>query len=78
MVKVRADYPLTDTGQVDINQWAERIISISGGNDFAQQQLTAADLPFGFWWYLCFWNQRHPFWSGYYDADHYHPLYLPA
>lgn len=42
MVKVRADYPLNDNGDVDIEQWAHRIISISGGNDFAQQQLMTA------------------------------------
>lgn len=42
MVKVRADYPLMDNGEIDITQWAQRVASISGGNDFAQQQLMTA------------------------------------
>ncbi len=42
MVKVRADYPLTDNGEIDISQWAERIVAISAGNDFAKQQLITA------------------------------------
>ena len=42
MVKVRADYPLMDNGDIDIAQWAQRVSSISGGNDFAQQQLMTA------------------------------------
>lgn len=42
MVKVRADYPLMDNGEIDITVWAHRVASISGGNDFAQQQLTTA------------------------------------
>jgi GTP pyrophosphokinase len=44
MVKVRADYPLTDNGDIDIQQWAERIASIASGNEFTQQQLVTAAL----------------------------------
>jgi GTP pyrophosphokinase len=42
MVKVREDYPLRDNGDVDIEQWAARIASVAGSNDFAQQQLISA------------------------------------
>lgn len=42
MVKVRADYPLMDNGDIDIAQWAQRVSSISCGNDFAHQQLMTA------------------------------------
>ncbi|MFT6221399.1 MAG: GTP pyrophosphokinase [Candidatus Endobugula sp.] len=42
MVKVREDYPLRDNGDVDIEQWAVRIASVAGSNDFAQQQLVSA------------------------------------
>ncbi|MFT5421563.1 MAG: GTP pyrophosphokinase [Candidatus Endobugula sp.] len=42
MVKVRADYPLTDNGDVDVEQWAQRITATAGANDFAQQQLMTA------------------------------------
>lgn len=45
MVKVREDYPLDNDGEVDIAQWAQRIASIAGSNEFALQQLiTAATL----------------------------------
>jgi GTP pyrophosphokinase len=45
MVKVRDDYPLTDSGEIDIHQWAEHITSVAGSNEFAKQQLiTAATL----------------------------------
>jgi GTP pyrophosphokinase len=44
MVKVRADYPLTDSGDIDITQWAQRITAVAGGNDFARQQLVTAAL----------------------------------
>ena len=42
MVKVRADYPLTDSGDVDIKAWAARIASIAGSNEFFEQQLITA------------------------------------
>ncbi|MFT6103434.1 MAG: GTP pyrophosphokinase [Granulosicoccus sp.] len=45
MVKVRDDYPLTVSGEIDIHQWAEHITSVAGSNEFAKQQLiTAATL----------------------------------
>ncbi|MFT7388056.1 MAG: GTP pyrophosphokinase [Candidatus Endobugula sp.] len=45
MVKVRDDYPLDESGEIDIPQWAEHITAVSGGNEFAKQQLiTAATL----------------------------------
>ncbi len=42
MVKVREDYPLTDTGEVDISRWAQRIATTAGNNEFAQQQLISS------------------------------------
>lgn len=42
MVKVRDDYPLTDDGDIDIAQWAERIAAIAGSNELATQELIAA------------------------------------
>ena len=42
MVKVREDYPLRDNGDVDIEEWAARIASVAGSDDFAQKQLISA------------------------------------
>ena len=42
MVKVREYYPLTATGEVELNQWAEQIASVAGLPKDAQIQLQKA------------------------------------
>ncbi len=46
MVKVREDYPVTTNGDIDLHQWSERILAMSGGDadsrQAAQQQLIHA------------------------------------
>ena len=42
MVKVRENYPLTATGKVELNQWAEHIASVAGLPKGSEVQLQKA------------------------------------
>lgn len=42
MVKVREDYPITSSGDIDFNQWAQRIVDASGVDTEVQGLLVSA------------------------------------